>query len=168
MTRPTLEVADILRAQGDHFLDFLVFFRCKLRLMPNQLSAVRCRCCVPRPLHPSSGDFQSSLVGIRRRARHLPLEGLCAQWQVQADDAGGIRVLTALLLTCAAQGIRPHSSLRISRESVPRPSHISVPTTADQAFLHAHRPCCLSSFRSRRLALPALRRNHGRPTKIHR
>ena len=168
MTRPTLEVADILRAQGDHFLDFLVFFRCKLRLMPNQLSAVRCRCCVPRPLHPSSGDFQSSLVGIRRRARHLPLEGLCAQWQVQADDAGGIRVLTSLLSACTAQGLRPNSSLRFSSELLPCSPLVPLPTTADLSLLHSRRPRCASSFRSRCLALPALRRNDDRATEIHR
>jgi hypothetical protein len=34
-----------------------------------------------RPLHPSGGHFQSSTIGIRWRACHLSLEGLCPRWQ---------------------------------------------------------------------------------------
>src|SRR5207245_9732811 len=48
------------------------------------------------PLHSPRGHFQSSLVGLRARARQLPLEGLRPRWQARPDDPGRHGVLTAL------------------------------------------------------------------------
>ena len=49
-----------------------------------------------RALHPSGGDLQSSLVGLRARARHLSLEGLRPRRQAGEDDTRGHRVLALL------------------------------------------------------------------------
>src|SRR5262249_46810700 len=119
------------------------------------------------PLHPSGGHFQSSIIGLRWRACHFPLEGLRPRWQVGPDDAQGIRVLASLLPACAAQGVRPHPSLRISSESLPCPSGIPLPTTADPSFLHRRPRCVSSCLWGLLLALPELRRDDDRARKIH-
>jgi hypothetical protein len=67
--------------------------------MPSQHLVVRCKCALSRPLYPSRGHFQSSLAGIRWRARHLPLEKLCPRWQARSDEARDLRVLAPLLPT---------------------------------------------------------------------
>src|SRR5437879_4288517 len=59
-----------------------------------------------RPLHPSRGHFQSSLVGLRPIARHLSLEGLRPRWQARQDDSCRHRVLTALLSARTSQRVR--------------------------------------------------------------
>src|SRR3989441_1137370 len=85
-----------------------------------------------RPLHPSRGHFQSSLVGLRPRARHLSLEGLRPRWQARQDDSWRHRVLTALLSARTSQRVRAHLSLRVPRESLSRFPPGTIPTTVIQ------------------------------------
>src|SRR5881275_2724093 len=85
-----------------------------------------------RPLHPSRGHFQSSLVGLRPRARHLSLEGLRPRWQARQDDSWRHRVLTALLSARTSQRVRAHPSLRVPRESLSRFPPGTIPTTVIQ------------------------------------
>ena len=136
MTRPTLEVADILSG----------------------------------PLHSPRSHFQSSLVGLRARARHLPLEGLRPRWQARPDDPCRHGVLTALLSARAPQRVRTHPSLRISRESLARFSLGAVPTTSELHFPWVRRnrnlPNSLREFYP--VALPALWCSHDRDSKIYR
>ena len=87
---------------------------------------------VPRPLHPSRGHFQSSLVGLRPRARHLSLEGLRPRWQARQDDSWRHRVLTALLSARTSQRVRAHPSLRVPRQSLSRFPPGTIPTTVIQ------------------------------------
>src|SRR5207244_2495340 len=56
-----------------------------------------------RPLHPSRGDFQSSLVGLRPGARHLSLEGLCSRWQARQDDSSRHGVPASFLSARSSQ-----------------------------------------------------------------
>jgi hypothetical protein len=123
-----------------------------------------------RALHPSGGHFQSSLVGLRARARHLPLEGLRPRWQARPDDPCRHGVLTALLSARAPQRVRTHPSLRIPRESLTRFSLGAVPTTSELHFPWVRRnwnlPNSLREFYP--LALPALRCSHDRDSKIYR
>src|SRR6266404_5418177 len=72
------------------------------------------------PLHPPCGHFQSSLAGLRARARHFPLEELRPRRQARPDDPSRHGILTALLSARAPQGIRAHPSLRVSGESLAR------------------------------------------------
>src|SRR6266567_2201248 len=128
-----------------------------------------------RPLHPSRGHLQSSLVGLRAGACHLPLEGLRPRWQARQDDSCGHRVLTALLSARAPQRIRAHPSLRIPRQSLSRFPPGTIPTTAVQPSLiqsplHTRRDWnlqrCGGEFFS--LALPTLRRDDDRGSEMYR
>jgi hypothetical protein len=122
------------------------------------------------PLHLPRSHFQSSLVGLRARARQLPLEGLRPRWQARPDDPCRHGVLTALLSARAPQRVRTHPSLRISRESLARFSLGPVPTTSELHFPWVRRngnlPNSLREFYP--LALPALRCSHDRDSKIYR
>jgi len=122
-----------------------------------------------RPLHPSRGYFQSSLVGLRSRPRHFSLEGLRPRWQTRHDDARGHGVPAALLSARAPQRLRTHPSLWIPRQSLSCFPLGSIPTTAVQQFLHAGRSWNLQSFRGEFfcLALPALRRDHDRGSETY-
>lgn len=60
--------------------------------------------------------FQSQDRGLRWRARHVSLQGLCARRQTPGDDPDCRRVPSALLLTRPAEGIRSHPPLRLSRQ----------------------------------------------------
>src|SRR6266849_1125368 len=124
---------------------------------------------VSRPLHPSCGDFQSSIVGLRPRARHLSLEGLRPRWQARQDDSCRHRVLTALLSARTSQRLRANPSLRVPHQSLSRFPPGTIPTTAVQQLLHACRSCILQSFGGGFfcLALPALRRDHDRGSEIY-
>src|SRR5207245_8377393 len=111
-----------------------------------------------RPLHPSRGHFQSSLVGLRPRARHLSLEGLRPRWQARQDDSWRHRVLTALLSARTSQRVRAHPSLRVPRESLSRFPPGTIPTTVIQQL---HSACSRVDLRNFLpdfvpLALPAL------------
>src|SRR5208337_114176 len=121
-----------------------------------------------RPLHPSRGHLQSSLVGLRARARHLPLEGLCSWGQARQDDPWRYRVLAAFLSARAPQRFRPHPSLRVPRQSLSRFPLGTIPTTAVQlpnACPGGDWPSFLRDFVP--LALPALRRSHDRGAEIY-
>src|SRR3989449_182353 len=122
-----------------------------------------------RPLHPSRGDFQSSLVGLRPGARHLSLEGLCSRWQARQDDSCRHRVPASFLSARSSQRVRAHPSLRVPGESLSRFPPGTIPTTAVQQFLHAGRSWNLQSFGGEFfcLALPTLRRNHDRGAEIY-
>src|SRR3989475_10918866 len=85
---------------------------------------------VSRPLHPSRGHFQSSLVGLRPRERHLLLEGLCPRWQARQDDSCVHGVLAPFLSARAPQRIRAHPSLRVPRQSLSLFPLGTIPTTA--------------------------------------
>src|SRR2546430_8446845 len=85
-----------------------------------------------RPLHPSRGDFQSSLVGLRPGARHLSLEGLCSRWQARQDDSSRHGVPASFLSARSSQRVRAHSSLRVPRESLSRFPPGTIPTTVVQ------------------------------------
>jgi len=121
-------------------------------------------------LHPSRGHFQSSLVGLRPRTRHLSLEGLRPRRQAWHDDTCGHRVLTALLSARAPQGIRAHPSLWLPRQSLSCFPLGSIPTSAVEQLLHASRSWTLQSFGGGFLclALPTLRRDHDRGSEIYR
>src|SRR5436190_1649414 len=88
-----------------------------------------------RSLHPSRGHLQSSLVGLRTRARYLPLEGLRPRWQARSDDTGCHRVLAPLLSARATQKLRPHPSLRLSGQSFSSFPFGVGPTTAGLQLL---------------------------------
>src|SRR5262249_41000630 len=120
-----------------------------------------------RPLYPSRGYFQSSLAGIRWRARHLPLEKLCPRWQAGSDEARDMRVLAPLLPACAAQSVCAHPPLRISRQSFPRFSCFPLPSTATSASPHHQYRNNFSYLREFALALPEVRRSDDPPAKIH-
>src|SRR5208337_3764436 len=125
---------------------------------------------VSRPLHPSRGDFQSSLVGLQPGARYFSLEGLRPRRQARHDDACRHRVPASFLSACAPQRIRAHPSLRVSRQSLSCFPLGSIPTTVVQQFLHAGRSWNLQSFGGEFfcLALPTLRRDDDRGSEIYR
>jgi hypothetical protein len=56
-----------------------------------------CRCCAIWPLHPPDVHFQSSLVGLRTRTRHFPLEKLRPRRQTKPNDPCRQGVVTTLL-----------------------------------------------------------------------
>ena len=60
------------------------------------------------PLHAPRRHLESSLVGLRWRACHLPLAGLCAWQPVTRDDARCGRVPPPLLPAHPPQRLRPH------------------------------------------------------------
>src|SRR5271165_6265220 len=122
-----------------------------------------------RSLHPPRGHFQSSFVDLRSGPGELPLEGLRSRKQTRPNDAGGNRVSTPLLSARASQRLRPHPSLRVSRQSLSRLSPGAMPTTAGLQLLDAaRRQIQRSPFRQFfSLALPALRRNHDRHSQIY-
>ena len=69
---------------------------------------------IPRPLHPPDRHFQSQDHGLRWRARHVSLQGLCARRQTPGDDPDCRRVPAPLLLTRPAEGIRSDPPPRLS------------------------------------------------------
>src|SRR6266852_2975633 len=86
------------------------------RLCQARLRRTHAGVALSRPLHPSRGHFQSSLVGLRPRTRHLSLEGLRPRRQAWHDDTCGHRVLTALLSARAPLANRFRASrLALSR-----------------------------------------------------
>src|SRR2546427_276631 len=99
------------------------------RLCQARLRRTHAGVALSRPLHPSRGHFQSSLVGLRPGARPLSLEGLCPRWQARQDDSWHHRVLTTLLSARAPQRLRAHPSLRIPRPSLSRLPLGTIPTT---------------------------------------
>src|SRR5271170_6423022 len=139
------------------------------RLCQARLRRTHAGVALPRPLHPSRGHFQSSLVGLRPGARHLSLEGLRPRRQARQDDTCRHRVLAALLSARAPQRLRSHPPLRIPCQSLARLSLGPIPTTAVQQFLHAGRSWNLQSFGGEFfcLALPTLRRDHDRGSEIY-
>ena len=80
----------------------------------------------------SRNKLQSSLVGLRSRACHLLLEGLCPRWQARQDDSCRHGVLAAFLSARAPQRIRAHPSLRVPRQSLSLFPLGTIPTTAVQ------------------------------------
>ena len=66
-----------------------------------------------RPLHSPRCHLESSLVGLRWRARYLPLARLCAWQPVTRDDTRCGRVSAPLLPAHPAQSVRPHPALWI-------------------------------------------------------
>ena len=123
-----------------------------------------------RPLHPSCGHLQSSLVGFRSGTSYFPLEGLRPRWQARQYDSGCYGVLAALLPARAPQRVRTHSSLRVPRQSLSYFPLGSIPTTPVQPLLHACRSGNLQTFSGGFfcLALPTLRRGHDRNPEIYR
>ena len=56
------------------------------RLRQARLRRSHAGAALSRSLHPSRRHLQSPPVGLRPRARHLPLEGLRPRWQARSDD----------------------------------------------------------------------------------
>src|ERR1017187_9680435 len=137
------------------------------------LAGLRCThagVALSRPLHPSRGHLQSSLVELRPRARHFPLERLRPRWQARHDDTWRHRVLTTLLSARATERIRAHPSLRVPPQSLAHFPLGTIPTTAIQPSLHTRRDWNLqrSGGEFFSLALPTLRRGHDRGCQIYR
>src|SRR6201997_2795288 len=154
------------------FRDFLPYPQDRRRL-PTVLSREE----VSRLINAAGTLFRRTLLmtlygtGMRRaELARLKVNDIDSQRMIIRVVAGkdGIRVLASFLSACVTQGVRTNSSLWFSSELLPRSPLVPLPTTADLSFLHSRRSRCVASFRSRRLALPALRRNDGRATKIHR
>src|ERR1700693_2778618 len=139
------------------------------RLCQARLRRTHAGVALPRPLHPSRGHFQSSLVGLRPRTRHLSLEGLRPRRQAWQDDTCAHRVLTALFSARAPQGGRAYPLLWLPRQSLSCSPLGSIPTPAVEQLLHASRSWTLQSFGGGFfcLALPTLRRDHDRGSEIH-
>ena len=118
---------------------------------------------------PSRGHFQSSPVGLRPRARDLPLEGLCPRRHARSDDTSCDRVPASLLSARAAQRLCAYPSLRLSGQSLSHfPSGVG-PATAGLRWLDRPsentRPPLREFFS---LALPTLWRIDDPDSEIYR
>ena len=106
-----------------------------------------------RSLYASRRHQQPSLVGLRRRVCHFPLERLCEGQPAAEDDTQRDRVLTPLGPTCAAARLRSHPAVRLTGSPLPQ----NTPRTrASVARLRARPGAVLlaSVRRSTYLAMP--------------
>jgi putative transposase len=109
-----------------------------------------------------------TLVGLRSRTRHFPLEGLCPRRQAGPDDTDSDRVLAPLFSARAAQRLRPHPSLWLFGESLSGfPSGVEPTTTG---FEQRNREASWNPRRALRgclsVALPTLWRIDDRDSEI--
>src|SRR5712692_5264022 len=74
------------------------------RLCQTRLRWTHAGVTLSRPLHPSRGHFQSSLVGLGARARHLSLEGLCPRWQARQETLAATEFLRRFFLHVLPRG----------------------------------------------------------------
>src|SRR5215471_3680690 len=81
------------------------------RLRQTALRWSRAGVALPRPLYPSRRHLQSSIARLRRRHRHVPLEGLCSRKHTTHDDCFHRRVYSPVLDACAPEKFCPHPAL---------------------------------------------------------
>ena len=121
-----------------------------------------------RPLHASRRHRQRPSSRLPRWPRQLSVEGLSRPKQVQGDDVGRRRVHAPLSHACLAQGLPPHSPLRLSRQRLPRREARPHPRRAGLSRTRAARrarglPRTLrTAHRQAHRHLPFLRRPNGR------
>ena len=117
-----------------------------------------------RPVHTSDRYLQSPALGIRRRARHPPMERLCSRRQTVQHDSNGNGVFAPFLHACAAERIRQDPVFWLSRESIPCALPPALPATAGE---RSHAPLHFLG-NHRHLALPLLRCSDDCHPQTHR
>ena len=112
------------------------------------------RAAVPRALHPSRRDQQSPPARLRRRARHVSVEGLRPRRSAAHDDAIGDGVSAPLRPAHPAARLRPHPAVGVSRE------HLSHRPRGPRAHARSPRraPTAASTARRRRPGTETARR----------
>jgi hypothetical protein len=93
------------------------------------------------------------------------MERLRARQQAAHHDAIRQRVPAPILPTCAAQRLRPHSPLRISRQ---RPPHVSPRARPAATRLPASTKFTSRQLPAGHLAMPTLRSQHAYRAQPHR
>ena len=92
------------------------------------------------------------------------MERLRARQQTAHHDTIRERVPAPLLPTCAAQRLRPHPSLRLSRQRSP---YLSPRARSTAARMPASADIASHQLPASRLALPALRSQHAHRAQPH-
>jgi|SRR5580692_5099782 hypothetical protein len=118
-------------------------------------------CCAILAAIPTESPSAISASQLRRSLRTLPMERLCARQQAAHHDAIRERVPAPLLPTCAAQRLRSHPPLRLSRQRTPRRSHRA---RSPAACLPASAKFTAHQLSVSHLALPTLRSQHEHRT----
>ena len=83
------------------------------RLRQTAIRRSRTGAALSRPLYPSRRHLQSSIARLRRRQRHVPLEGLCSRKHAAHDDHHRRRVHPPVPAARAPEGLCPHPALRL-------------------------------------------------------
>src|SRR6516164_8779671 len=95
------------------------------RLRQTALRRSRAGVALPRPLYPSRRHLQSSFARLRRRHRHVPLEGLCSRKRTTHDDCFRRRVYSPVSDARAPEKLCPHPALWLHGQL---PAFYIVPT----------------------------------------
>ena len=104
------------------------------------------------------------LLSFDGRSRKLPMERLCARQQAAHHDAHRERVPAPILPTCAAQRLRSHPPLRLSRQRTPDRSHRA---RSPAACLPASKKFATHQLPVSCVALPTMRSQHEHRAQPH-